>query len=237
LGKLERAMLRRAKVISATSEAARNAARETAPGIPVHMVSAGVPAELFGIERAPENFVLYFGRLDVFHKGIDVLLEAVKILIARRPDLDLRIAGRGSAAPKITAMIEALGVSSNVQLLGAVSDDERNHLLSTAALQVMPSRFEGFGLAAAEAMAAGVPLIATRVGSLPEVVDEPRGGVLVAPSDPGALAKAMDDLLADTRRRESLSATARESARRFDWNRVAADHLRFINHVASGKAA
>jgi glycosyltransferase involved in cell wall biosynthesis len=237
LGRLERSMLRRAKVISATSDAARDAARETAPGTPIHMVSAGVPPNLFNIERKPESFILYFGRLDVFHKGIDVLLDAVKALVGRRPDVDLRIEGRGSAASNITAMIEALGISANVRVLGAVSDEERDHLLSTAAIQVMPSRFEGFGLAAAEAMAAGVPLIATRVGSLPEVVDEPRGGVLVESGDPAALADAIDRLLSDSERRAALSASARESARRFDWSRVADDHLRFLKHVAGVSAA
>lgn len=234
IGGLESRMLRRASRISATSDSSREAAERISPSTPVEMVSAGVPEELFEIRRRPENFLLYFGRLDVFHKGIDILLGAIKLIAAKRPDIELRIAGRGSSADKITAMVSELGIQKNVKLLGAVSDAQRNELLSTAAIQLMPSRFEGFGLAAAEAMAAGVPLIAADVGSLPEVVDAPRGGILIPPEDVGALAAAAEKLLDDPYGRSTLSITARDSARRFSWSAVAEAHLAFIEHVAAG---
>ncbi len=233
LSALERTMIRRASYVSATSDSSREAAERLAPGTPIDMVSAGVPEELFKLERHPEDFLLYFGRLDVFHKGIDILLEAVAILKRTRPGIELRIAGRGKSLERITALIAGLNVSDNVKLIGAVSDAERDQLLSRAAIQLMPSRFEGFGLAAAEAMAAGVPLIATSVGSLPEVVDAPRGGLLVPPGDPEALAAATEKLLDDGLSRNALSASARMSARRFSWEVVAEAHLRFIEHVAS----
>lgn len=233
IGELEKTMLRRAARISATSQSSREAAERISPSTPVEMVSAGVPEELFQIQRRPENFLLYFGRLDIFHKGIDTLLEAIALLAKRRPSIELRIAGRGSSAPRISAMITELGIEKNVKLLGAVSDAERNELLATAAIQLMPSRFEGFGLAAAEAMAAGVPLIAASVGSLPEVVDAPRGGLLVPAEDAEALAAATEKLLDDPYGRSTLSITARESARRFSWSAVADAHLQFIKHVAA----
>ena len=233
LGSLERAMIRRASRISATSQSARRAANEIAPAIPVEMVSAGVPPGLFQIKRRPQDFLLYFGRLDVFHKGIDTLLEAIALVAKRLPGIELRIAGRGPAE-KISALVEAAGLANNVRVLGAVSDAERDELLATAAIQIMPSRFEGFGLAAAEAMAAGVPLIAADVGSLPEVVDPPRGGRLVPASDPVALASAIEDLLADHDARALLSESARRSARRFDWDAVAEAHMRFLSNIANG---
>lgn len=234
---LEKAMLRRASRVSATSDSSRDAARAISPAMPVEMVSAGVPAHLFEIERRPESFLLYFGRLDIFHKGIDTLLDAVAILASRRPGIELRIAGRGSSTGRIQAMIDELGVAPNVRLLGAVTDAERDELLAAAAIQLMPSRFEGFGLAAAEAMAAGVPLIAAGVGSLPEVVDSPRGGVLIPPSDPAALATATEKLLDDPAALASLSRSARESARRFSWDAVADAHYRFVQNVAAGRGS
>ena len=226
-------MVGRAGRVSATSLAARDAVTAIAPRIPVHMVSAGVPPSLFAIERRPLNFLLYFGRLDIYHKGIDTLLDAVAILSRTRSDIELRIAGRGDSAAQIQALAEKSGITRHVKVLGAVDDAQRDELFATAAIQVMPSRFEGFGLAAAEAMAAGVPLISSNAGSLPEVVDAPRGGVLVPPDDPAALAAAIESLLNDESRRSSLSKSARESARRFDWDRVAADHLVFIHAVAA----
>ena len=229
---LEKAMISRADRISATSDAARDAATSIAPGTPLHMVSAGVAPSLFTLDRHPENFLLYFGRLDIYHKGIDTLLEAIAIVARTNPDVLLKIAGRGSSAEEIAALARKNGIDRNVQVLGAVDDEERDRLFATAKMQVMPSRFEGFGLAAAEAMAAGVPLIASNAGSLPEVVDAPRGGILVHPDDPQGLADAIVNLLSDDARRQSLSISARESARRFDWDRVAADHLAFIKAVA-----
>ena len=235
LASLEHAMIRRATRVSATSESSRDAAQRIAPSIPYDMVSAGVPSELFTLERRPQDFLLYFGRLDIFHKGIDTLLEAMKIIAGRRPTIELRIAGRGSSLERIEGMIDSLGIRNNVRLLGPVSDEQRSELLATAAVQLMPSRFEGFGLAAAEAMAAGVPLVAASVGSLPEVVDAPRGGVLIPPSDPEALASAVEKLLDDDGERAALSQSARISARRFSWDAVAEAHYQFITRVAAGR--
>ena len=233
LGVVERAMMRRAGRASATSQSSLKTVQRIAPGMPVDMVGAGVPENLFQLARRPGKFLLYFGRLDIFHKGLDTLLEAVAILARERPDIEMRIAGRGKDAERVASLAKELGIERNVVVLGAVSDEERNALLSEAAIQLMPSRFEGFGLAAAEAMAAGVPLVASSAGSLPEVVDAPRGGVLVPPDDPAALAAATGKLLDDPYGRSTLSITARESARRFSWSSVAEAHLEFINHIAA----
>ena len=237
LGKVERSMMRRARRASATSLASRETIEKVAPGMPIDMVAAGVPEELFTLERRPGNFLLYFGRLDIFHKGLDTLLEAIAILARDREGIEIRIAGRGKDADRVTEMAQTLGISRNVRLLGAVSDSERNELFSGALLQLMPSRFEGFGLAAAEAMAAGVPLIASTAGSLPEVVDAPRGGILVPPHDSRALADAARKLLDDPAMRSSLSLSARESARRFSWSAVADAHLQFIRNIAATGSA
>lgn len=234
LGRVERTMMRRASRASATSLSSREVIERVAPGMPIDMVGAGVPEELFEIQRRPGKFLLYFGRLDVFHKGLDTLLEAVAIMARERPDIELKVAGRGKDADRVLALAKELGIEKNVTMLGAVSDEQRNALLVEAAVQLMPSRFEGFGLAAAEAMAAGVPLVAAAVGSLPEVVDAPRGGVLVPAEDPRALATAALKLLDDPYGRSTLSITARESARRFSWSAVADAHLAFINNIASG---
>ncbi|HEY0241867.1 MAG TPA: glycosyltransferase, partial [Gemmatimonadaceae bacterium] len=208
-----------------------------APGMPIDMVGAGVPEELFSLERKPQEFLLYFGRLDIFHKGLDVLLEAIALVAREKPGIELRIAGRGKDAERVAELARSLGISKNIRLVGAVSDAERNSLFAGAQLQLMPSRFEGFGLAAAEAMAAGVPLIASDAGSLPEVVDAPRGGRLVPSGNPRALADATLALLDSPQERERLSRSARESARRFRWSVVADAHLRFIEHIAASSSS
>src|SRR5690606_37061373 len=111
-------------------------------------------------------------------KGLDVLLEAMAILARERAALRLRMAGRGRDLERVRSTARSLGIERNVDLLGAVDDQQRMRLLSEARLLLMPSRLEGFGMVAAEAMAAGVPVVGTTAGSLPEVVDPPRGGML-----------------------------------------------------------
>jgi len=130
LGKVERTMMRRAKRASATSIASRETIQSIAPGMPIDMVAAGVPEELFTLERKPSGFLLYFGRLDVFHKGLDTLLEAVAILAREKPELEIRIAGRGKDAERVAQLARELGIEKNVKLLGAVSDAERNQLFT-----------------------------------------------------------------------------------------------------------
>ncbi|HEU4884553.1 MAG TPA: glycosyltransferase family 4 protein [Longimicrobium sp.] len=237
IGALETRMIRRAARLSATSLATRELLEHIAPGIPIDMVYAGVPDELFALPRRPKEYLLYFGRLDVFQKGLDTLLEAFALLVRARPALELRIAGRGKDAVRVAAMARELGVDGSVRMLGAVSEAERQALFAGAAVQLMPSRFEGFGMVAAEAMAAGVPLVAAAAGSLPEVVDAPRGGVTVPAGDAPALAEAVGRLLDDAPAREALSASARASAERFRWDAVAADHLEFLHRIAEGRRA
>jgi glycosyltransferase involved in cell wall biosynthesis len=169
----------------------------------------------------------------VIQKGLDTLLQAMAILAAKRPEVELRIAGRGKDMEKVRSLAVELGIERNVRLLGPVDEAERQRLFAGAAVQLMPSRFEGFGMVAAEAMAAGVPLIAAAAGSLPEVVDAPRGGVLVPPADPRALADATERMLADAAAREALSASARVSAERFRWEKVADDHFAFLQRLAA----
>lgn len=199
------------------------------------MVYAGVPDELFDLPHEEEGYLLYFGRLDVFQKGLDTLMQAMSILARTHPSLVLRMAGRGKDADRVTSMARELGIEGSIRMLGAVSEDERRALFRGALVQLMPSRFEGFGMVAAESMAAGVPLVATAAGSLPEVVGD--GGVLVPTGDAAALAAAAGRLLDDAEARATLSTAARASAERFRWNTVADAHLGFLQRIASGARA
>ncbi|HEY8484889.1 MAG TPA: glycosyltransferase family 4 protein [Longimicrobiales bacterium] len=235
----ERRLLRRARWVSVVSDWTGSRLRPLLrPDAWVTRVGNGVPDELFRIQRRDEGYLLYFGRLDLFQKGIDTLLHALALLVRQRPGLELRIAGRGKDTARVRALAEELGIARNVRMLGSVSDAERLALLAGATLAVMPSRFEGFGLVAAEAMAAGVPLVATTAGALPEVVGPPEGGILVPPDDPNALAAAVAQLLDSPEQRAALSQSARRRASaHFSWDVVAQQHLEFIRRIAADFAA
>lgn len=236
----EVAALRRARHYSATSHASAARLHALLGGdIDVHVVEAGVPDALFTQPRADAGYLLCFGRIDWFHKGLDTLLEAMRLLVQADASVRLKIAGRGKDAARVAQAARDLGIAEHIELLGAVSDAQRNALLAGAAVFVMPSRFEGFGLAAAEAMAAGVPVVASDAGSLPEVIDPPHGGVIVPRGDAQALADAVGALLRDPAARARWSESARRSALRFRWDSIADKHLAFLTSIhengANGK--
>lgn len=219
--------------ISATSTATAALLRPVVPeNARIHRVLAGVPDDLFDLARSESDFLLYFGRLDVFQKGLDTLLDAFVLLHDRHPHLKLVVAGRGRDREEVERLIGQRGLAQSVEMRGAISTAEQRELFAGARVQLMPSRFEGFGMVAAEAMAAGVPLVASDAGSLPEVVDPPRGGITVPVGNASALAAAVEHLLMRDETRAQLSRSARASAERFRWKEIAQQHLSFLQAVA-----
>jgi len=150
--------------------------------------------------------VLTPARLDPIKGHATLLAAAVKV-----PDTTFVFAGEGSAREALTAYACRLGVADRVRFLGHRSDIP--DLLATSDLVVLPSLCEGFGLAVAEAMAAGKAVIATAAGAVPEIVRHGETGLLVQPADPDALASAIRGLLADPAKARRLGCAGREYAR------------------------
>ncbi|UCE84591.1 MAG: glycosyltransferase family 4 protein [Deltaproteobacteria bacterium] len=140
----------------------------------------------------------------VRRKGIDVLLEALARLAQEGLEPALWIAGEGPERGALERRAGGLGVSARVRFLGQRAD--RADLLAACDVVVLPSRQEGLGVAALEAMALARPVVATRVGGLGEAVVHERTGLLVPPDDVRALAEALARLLRDASLRESLGA-------------------------------
>lgn len=144
-------------------------------------------------------------------KGLDVLLEAAPAVIAASPDTVFLVAGDGPSSDALRAQSGELGLAERVRWLGFRSDV--GNLLAAADLFVHPSLRDALPTALLEAMAAGVAVVATRTGGIPEIVDDPRLGCLVPPSDPGSLAHAITGLLRRPEERAAMGAAAREHVR------------------------
>jgi glycosyltransferase involved in cell wall biosynthesis len=161
------------------------------------------------------DYVLTVGSLDL-RKGQDVLLRA----LASVDDANLVLVGPdGWRAGTIRALAEQLGVAHRVEFAGHVSDERLAELYAGAAVVCVPSRAEGFGLPVLEAMAAGVPVVASDLPATREV-----GGddvAFVPADDPEALATALGNLLADEGRRAVLGASGRHRAAAHTWEAVA----------------
>jgi alpha-1,3-rhamnosyl/mannosyltransferase len=147
-------------------------------------------------------------------KDFPGLVAAFDELAGSHPDLELRLAGPpGWGEADLAGAIARAAHGDRVHRLGWV--DDIHGLLAGATVFVYPSRYEGFGFPPLEAMAAGVPVVATAVGSLPEVLGE--AALLVAAGDPTALAGAMEQVLSDDAVRQRLVAAGRERVRRYTW--------------------
>jgi glycosyltransferase involved in cell wall biosynthesis len=161
-------------------------------------------------ERCDAPVIGVAGRLAPI-KGIDDILAAMPVLLERSPGLRLEIAGEGPQQPMLAAAAQKLGVRSAVAFVGWQSD--LRPLYARWSAFVQPSRYEGFGMSALEAMGAGLPVVATRVGGVPEVVDDGVSGLLVPPRDPGALAVAVGSLLGDAGRRAEMGEAGKRRVR------------------------
>lgn len=154
-------------------------------------------------------------------KGHRTLLQALARAITTYPDLRATFVGEGPERAALTALASELGVAHAVDFLGHREDVSA--LLSAATISVVPSTSEAFPNAAVEAMAAGLPVVASAVGGLPELIRHDHNGWLVPPADPHALAAALTTLLADGRLRSRLAAAARVDVfNRYSFERMVA---------------
>jgi glycosyltransferase involved in cell wall biosynthesis len=167
-------------------------------------------------------------------KGYDVLIAALATL-AHLP-WHLTIVGDPDRSPEtakeLSAQIEALGLDRHVTLAGAVPAERLGEFYGNSDLFVLASRFEGYGMAFAEAMAHGLPVIGTTAGAIPETVPGD-AGILVPPDDAAALAVALRRLATDARERARLASGARETGARLPtWQETAMVFHRILTALA-----
>jgi len=211
---LARSVLRRARLVVCASNALAQAARELGAG-EVRVSPSGVELPERVGEPAEPPEVLFVGRLSA-EKGILELVQAAD-------GMKLVVAGDGPLRERVPGA------------LGFVPHHELGPLYERAAVVAVPSHREGFGVACAEAMAAGRPVVASAVGGLLDLVVDGETGLLVPPRDVPALRAALERLLADEELRRKLGAAGRERAREhFSWPAVTAATIEAYEEALAG---
>lgn len=209
-----------AQVIAVSEEVAASIRRHVGDRVPVTVVRNGIevdrpppsperPAELRRRFELPEGAPVV-GTVAVLRaqKRLDLWLAAAQRVLAERPEVRFVVVGDGPLRSELEAEAARLGIASSVRFVG-LQEDVRP-FLALFDLYLISSEFEGLPLALLESMAAGVAVVATSVGGIPEVIGTEREGVLMPFGDPEALAHAVLALLADPERRERLAAAGRE---------------------------
>ncbi len=223
--------LRNANALTAITEDCRqHALRAGAPPDAIRLVFNGTDLRRFSPSESGNGFVdprfgprMIFACRQLFpRKGIRFLIEAVAQLKPRFPDIKLVLAGDGFERPDLVKLADRLSIGADVTFLGWVPNTALPPYYRAAAVSVIPSLEEGFGIPAAEAMGCAVPVVATDAGGLPEVVEHGVTGLVVPRGDSAALAGAISSLLDDPNLRRRMGTAGRERALRlFDWDRTA----------------
>ena len=234
------------RVITVSNAAERTAAAEHAPQaeklISIHngiTVEGGAhdPLEAERLRFLDDEIghahrVLLLGRLRP-EKGHHVAFEALQKLRDRHPDIRLIVAGDGPYAPELEAAVRALGLEDEVCFLGRIENVRQ--LLEFADVLIVPSLREAFGLVAVEGLQCAVPVIASRVDGLAEIITDGETGLLIPPGASGPLAEAIVKLKTDTALRERLARQGRlEYEQRFSPEVMAAAYHRVYLDLSSG---
>jgi phosphatidylinositol alpha-1,6-mannosyltransferase len=214
----------------------------------VRVVPLGTDPQRFrpGVETAevrtryglkPGRWMLTVARLTA-HKGIDTGLRALAELIPSHPDLRYAVVGAGRRHSELEELAAELKVSDKVRFLTNVPDDDLPAIYNLADVYVGVSRLadsnvEGFGISLVEASSCAVPVVAGKSGGIPDAVREGETGLLVDPTDPGEVARAVDAVLSNPSLAGKLGGGGRRAVEtHFNWDRVTKDMIQIADEFS-----
>lgn len=228
LGPLLRRVWRRASAVVANSQGLRVLGMAFEPRVPIQVIPNGVELEAFGVEERewePAR-LLFVGRL-VYQKGLDILLSALEGLV--ETPWHLTLVGDGPRRDWLGARAAELGMGGQVELRGWQPRAALPEIYRRANLFVYPSRHEGMPNALLEAMASGLPAVATRIAGNEELIVDGETGLLVPPEDPTALRNALRKVLSQSDLRQRMGAAARQRVEaNYSWEKAAEKYLKHI---------
>lgn len=191
---------------------------------PMSVINNGVDLDFFSVDPDVPRFeaptLLYLGRLKRY-KRVDLIVRALARLHGEGLPARLVIAGRGDYADGLRALVERLGLTSDVDIVGYVTEDEKRTLLRRTWVHVLTSPKEGWGISNLEAAACGTPSVASDSPGLRDSVIDGETGFLAEHGDVPALSASLRRILLDAPLRERLGRQARAFAERHSWDRAA----------------
>jgi glycosyltransferase involved in cell wall biosynthesis len=238
---LTRWIWRRADRVVTVSRSLAGEARRTIEDLTCSVIWNGVDLDRFRPPEEPRWLrpgplrCVAVGRL-VECKGLGALLRAMATLGPER--VQLEIVGSGPCEPGLRALAERLGLSDAVRFAGPLGRDGVAEALRRADVYTMAPRAESFGIAFAEALASGLPVVGSTVGGIPEFVDHGRNGFLVPPDDPDALAAAIRRFADDPTLRAHVGTRNRAKAEaELSWSRMVERYLDVYEELLAGEPA
>ncbi len=177
--------------------------------------------ERYGVHSG-EKLILFVGRL-VPQKGVEHLIRAIPLILEKHPEAKFIIVGEGWMKDRLEALARSILMNhQKIMFTGFIPDNEVIALMASADALVIPSIYEPFGIVALEGMAVGVPVVASQVGGLAEVVEHDKTGVLVYPENPESIAWGVNYVLSNPEHSNWLVYNAREMLQKtYSWEAIA----------------
>ena len=191
-------------------------------------IDAFLMREELGIGDEP--LVVTVSRL-IKRKNPGLLISAFAKVLKVVPGAKLVIAGSGREKDNLSRQIQSLNITNSVFMVGRLTKEKVAQLMAAANVFVLPSKMESFGLSLLEASAAGVPVVCSNAGGIPEVFQDGFNALLYPPGDDNAMAKAIIRLLQDRELAKTISANAVETASKFTWEMTAEQTLQVYKEV------
>jgi len=195
------------------------------------VIPNGIASELLGVAHDESDYILYLGRIDIYGKGLDTLLDAYREFHNKFPDVELFIAGDGRDRQTFDNAIATLPweIANRIKFLGWVSGDKKVEAIRGALFAVFPSRHEVQPIAALEIMACGKAVI---VSDIPEFrfVVEKRAGISFETGNAASLANSMKNLMTN-KERQDMGKRGRDWVKDYTWERIAKEYERFLEEI------
>jgi len=235
-----RPVLESSSIVTCVSKALENDLRKIVPNLNyVRTVYAGIDTELINSVLCTEtekNYIISLRRL-IPSKGIDILIRAFKDIANEYPQVKLLIAGEGHEEENLKTLVKDLNLGDKIKFIGTVSLTRAISLLKGAICTVVPSISEGGSLVNIEAQAASCPVIASRVGGIPEYVQDGVSGLLFESKNLKDLADKVKTIISNAPLRNKLIQGGIEHAKKFSWDILGLQYLALYNKVIDTKQA
>jgi len=232
---LSRLIWKKSLAVIANSQGLKDLALKTNPkqkigvicnGIDTDQFNGGSSTPIMGVELPPDKFIITTGASRITaRKGIKYLLEAMAKLLPEYSNVHLKLMGEGDEKENLEKMSKELGIEKNVEFVGRVPREDTAPFYREANIFVLPSFNEGMSNAMLEALASGLPLIATDTGGTKELLEDGKNGFIIQMKNSEDIAEKIKRLIDNPELRQKMAEESRKKALEMSWEKVAENYL------------
>lgn len=221
---------KKSSAVVSNSQGLKDLALQTRPEQEISIVYNGIDIEAFKpaeLEHQMSKFIITTGASRVTHrKGLNYLIAAVAKLAPKYPNISVKIMGDGNAKKELETLAEKLDTQERVEFLGRIAREETAPFYQEAGVFVLPSLNEGMSNAMLEALASGLPIVATDTGGSKELIKEGENGFIIKFKDSDDIAEKLEILINNSELVRSMGQASRRRAEKMSWQKVAEEYYK-----------